>query len=109
MFNAASANAPDVFNEREYIDPTVAAPTADSCHHYWLIDRANGPLSHAVCKYCNKERNFSNLPVQNDETKIGGSPAKQGLRARSFSPYEFFGAKSRQPFSGRKEVANQSN
>jgi hypothetical protein len=38
--------------------------TNNSCHHYWLIDRANGPLSRAVCKYCHEERQFSNLPPE---------------------------------------------
>jgi hypothetical protein len=103
MISNAAVKTPDVFtkNDREYIAPET--PTSDCCHHYWLIDRANGPLSHAVCKYCREERNFSNLPVHTEEMKSDGSPAKQGLRSRSFSPYEFFGAKQRQPFSGRKE------
>jgi hypothetical protein len=105
-----TANTTDVLikNEEQFVAPVVEAQTG-CCHHYWLIDRANGPLSHAVCKYCHEERNFSNLPVHNDEMKIDGSPVKPGARARSFSPYEFFGAKSRQPFPGRKDVSSRSN
>jgi hypothetical protein len=35
-----------------------------NCCHYWLIDKANGPLSHAVCKFCREERNFNNSPFE---------------------------------------------
>lgn len=95
-------------NQQEFIAPTVEAPSG-CCHHYWLIERANGPLSHAVCKYCDEERNFSNLPVHNDEIKVEGSAAKQGFRTRSFSPYEFTGGRPHQPFSGNKQAPDRSN
>lgn len=30
------------------------------CHHYWLIEGANGPISRGVCKLCGAEREFLN-------------------------------------------------
>ena len=30
------------------------------CHHYWIIDMANGPKSRGICKYCGEERDFLN-------------------------------------------------
>ena len=32
----------------------------DECHHYWLIDSAEGPTSNGVCKFCGAEKEFSN-------------------------------------------------
>jgi hypothetical protein len=80
----------------------------NSCHHYWLIDRANGPESHAVCKYCNEERTFSNLPPQYQDQKTTGEISKQGVRSRSFGTYELFEPR-RQPSAGRREALNRSN
>jgi hypothetical protein len=37
----------------------------NTCHHYWLIDQANGPFSHAVCRFCREERDFRNSPFEN--------------------------------------------
>lgn len=34
------------------------------CYHHWIIDRANGPVSHGICKFCHEERDFSNSPPQ---------------------------------------------
>ena len=33
---------------------------AEGCHHYWVIEMANGPRSRGVCKYCGEERIFFN-------------------------------------------------
>ena len=30
------------------------------CHHYWLIENAEGPTSNGVCKFCGAEKEFSN-------------------------------------------------
>jgi hypothetical protein len=57
--------------------PSVATQTQDNCHHYWLIDRANGPSSHAVCKYCHEERSFSNLPPQYSPENAGAEPSRR--------------------------------
>ncbi|MCY3920754.1 MAG: hypothetical protein OXG38_13275 [Chloroflexi bacterium] len=39
-----------------------AAPAAASgtCHHHWLIDSPNGPISTGHCKLCGCERQFPN-------------------------------------------------
>lgn len=34
--------------------------TEDQCHHYWIIEIANGPKSRGVCKYCGETRDFLN-------------------------------------------------
>ena len=45
--------------------PRVDKETADNriltCHHYWLIERAQGPNSRGECKYCGIRREFSNF------------------------------------------------
>ena len=33
----------------------------DQCHHYWVIEVANGPRSRGVCKYCGEARYFLNM------------------------------------------------
>ena len=38
---------------REYV-------TSDQCHHYWIIEVANGPKSRGICKYCGETRDFMN-------------------------------------------------
>jgi hypothetical protein len=30
------------------------------CHHYWVIDVANGPSSLGKCKHCGEKREFLN-------------------------------------------------
>jgi hypothetical protein len=38
----------------------------DQCHHYWVIEIANGPKSRGVCQYCGETRNFLNsIPASN--------------------------------------------
>ncbi len=32
----------------------------DQCHHYWVIEVANGPKSRGQCKYCGATRYFLN-------------------------------------------------
>lgn len=95
-------------NEQEYRILPVETTLKGTCCHHWLIDRANGPESHAVCKYCHEERNFSNLLPQYEEPRIGGNPAGQGSRPRPFSAY-VFGSRQRQALPGGKELANRSN
>ncbi|OGO20183.1 MAG: hypothetical protein A2144_12155 [Chloroflexi bacterium RBG_16_50_9] len=37
---------------------------ANQCHHYWVIEVANGPESKGVCKYCGEVKHFLNtMPV----------------------------------------------
>ena len=33
---------------------------AEECHHYWMIEMANGPKSRGICKYCGESRDFLN-------------------------------------------------
>jgi hypothetical protein len=37
--------------EKEAIQP---------CHHFWVIELANGPSSSGTCKYCGATREFLN-------------------------------------------------
>ncbi len=30
------------------------------CHHHWIIEVANGPISKGVCRFCGAEREFYN-------------------------------------------------
>ena len=32
----------------------------NKCHHYWVIDVANGPSSLGKCKFCGEKREFLN-------------------------------------------------
>lgn len=32
----------------------------DQCHHYWVIEMANGPQSQGVCRHCGEEKVFLN-------------------------------------------------
>ena len=32
----------------------------DECHHYWIIEVANGPTSEGVCKHCGETKIFYN-------------------------------------------------
>lgn len=32
----------------------------EQCHHYWVIEVANGPRSVGVCKYCGEKKEFLN-------------------------------------------------
>lgn len=35
-------------------------PAEEQCHHYWVIEVANGPESHGQCKYCGAKKEFLN-------------------------------------------------
>jgi len=30
------------------------------CHHFWIIEEANGPSSFGTCKYCGERKEFLN-------------------------------------------------
>jgi hypothetical protein len=37
-----------------------------TCHHFWVVDVANGPSSVGTCKYCGEKKSFLNaFPVFN--------------------------------------------
>jgi hypothetical protein len=31
-----------------------------ACHHFWVIDEANGPSSFGTCKHCGEKKEFLN-------------------------------------------------
>jgi hypothetical protein len=38
----------------------------EQCHHFWVIEVANGPSSVGTCKYCGEKKEFLNaFPVFN--------------------------------------------
>ena len=71
--------------------PTLETELRSTCFHYWLIDKANGPLSHAVCKFCREERDFNNSPF---EDRTDGVKTKVGIPNR------------KQPVGGYRNQAN---
>lgn len=40
------------------------------CRHHWVIEAANGPVSHGRCKNCGRERDFYNNP---EDARLGMS------------------------------------
>jgi hypothetical protein len=38
----------------------VAKPAENECHHFWVIEVANGPKSRGECKYCGAVKEFYN-------------------------------------------------
>ncbi|OGO29895.1 MAG: hypothetical protein A2Z29_05700 [Chloroflexi bacterium RBG_16_56_11] len=35
-------------------------PSTGECHHYWVIEVANGPTSFGECKHCGVKKEFLN-------------------------------------------------
>lgn len=52
----------------------VEKPVADQCHHYWVIEVANGPKSRGQCKYCGTTRDFLNSFPDFNPLKKSGNP-----------------------------------
>jgi len=46
----------------------------EDCHHFWIIESANGPKSRGVCKYCGERREFFNTIPDINSPKRKGSP-----------------------------------
>jgi hypothetical protein len=44
------------------------------CHHYWVIEVANGPKSIGRCKYCDEEKEFLNAFPDFNPMRRRGSP-----------------------------------
>jgi hypothetical protein len=51
-----------------------AKPAEDSCHHFWMIEVANGPQSRGQCKYCGVTKEFYNAFPDFNPMKRGGNP-----------------------------------
>ncbi len=82
-FNIRNLTLP---NDEENPVLVTGTKTVTECRHYWLIDRANGPVSHAVCKYCHAERDFSNAPqyeIGKFEPATGLKPVRKGTPAET--------------------------
>ena len=54
---------------KEYID-------TDACHHYWVIEAANGPESKGMCKYCGEVKTFLNTMPDFNIPKRKNNPFK---------------------------------
>lgn len=49
-------------------------PPEDECHHYWVIEVANGPKSRGRCKYCGATREFLNAFPDFNPLKKNSNP-----------------------------------
>lgn len=48
----------------------------NGCHHYWVIELANGPQSKGVCKYCGEVKYFLNTMPDFNTLKRGAHSLK---------------------------------
>ena len=46
------------------------------CHHFWIIEIANGPQSRGECKYCGEVREFHNSITDLNNPKQKPNPLK---------------------------------
>jgi hypothetical protein len=49
-------------------------PAQEQCHHYWVIEVANGPRSRGHCKYCGETREFLNAFPDFNQLRRSGNP-----------------------------------
>jgi hypothetical protein len=47
-----------------------------ACHHFWVIEVANGPGSIGTCKYCGETKEFFNAFPTFNPLKKNGNPFK---------------------------------
>jgi len=47
----------------------------DICIHYWLIESAQGHISHGVCRICGEEQEFLNSLPDYSTLKPGAGPS----------------------------------
>jgi hypothetical protein len=45
-----------------------------ACHHFWVIEVANGPSSFGTCKYCGEKEEFLNAFPTINPLKKNGNP-----------------------------------
>lgn len=45
------------------IEP-VEVIAVSQCHHHWIIDSAEGPISQGVCQNCHEIKDFQNSLVE---------------------------------------------
>ena len=53
--------------------PQAVTPK-DQCHHYWVIEVANGPESRGTCKYCGVKKEFLNAFPEYNPLKKPANP-----------------------------------
>jgi hypothetical protein len=46
----------------------------EQCHHYWVIEDADGPKSCGTCKYCGETREFLNAIPPFNPLKKNSNP-----------------------------------
>ncbi|MGD0780250.1 MAG: hypothetical protein ABR954_05665 [Dehalococcoidales bacterium] len=47
-----------------------------ACHHFWVIEVANGPSSIGTCKYCGETKEFFNAFPTFNPLKKNGNPLR---------------------------------
>ena len=55
-------------------EKTTAQPEKQVCHHFWVIEVANGPASRGTCKYCGEKKEFYNAFPEFNGLKKGANP-----------------------------------
>ena len=58
---------------KEIIEEKAEKP---ECHHFWVIEVANGPSSFGTCKYCGEKKEFLNAFPTLNPLKKNGNPFK---------------------------------
>jgi hypothetical protein len=54
--------------------PVEPVEPVEQCHHYWVIEVANGPTSIGKCKYCEETKQFLNAFPDFNPMRRRGSP-----------------------------------
>jgi hypothetical protein len=49
-------------------------PEVETCHHFWMIEVANGPKSRGECKFCGEVKEFYNAFPDFNPMKRGANP-----------------------------------
>jgi hypothetical protein len=55
-------------------EKVLAQPRKEACHHFWVIEVANGPASGGVCKFCGEKKEFFNAFPEFNPVKKAGNP-----------------------------------
>jgi len=56
------------------VEITENKPEEKACHHYWVIEVANGPKSIGKCKNCGESKEFFNAFPDFNPMRRKGSP-----------------------------------
>ena len=55
-------------------EQVIQKPAEDSCHHFWAIEVANGPMSRGKCRHCGQVKEFYNAFPDFNPMKRGTNP-----------------------------------